>query len=79
MTNFGTLGRTLLRSAVTAVVVSAGPLLPMPAVATASGTTPISQVVGPLVHVYVPCPAPFDQGGVAGAHSNACNAVPVFQ
>jgi hypothetical protein len=44
---------------------------------------PIRQLVGtvgaPLVNVNVPCPAPWNQGGVLGADYNACNAAPVNQ
>ena len=43
----------------------------------------INQLVGtvgaPLVNVNVPCPAPWNQGGVAGADYNACNTAPVYQ
>jgi hypothetical protein len=46
-------------------------------------TAPIHQVVGsvgaPLVNVNIPCPAPWQQGGVANSDYNACNAAPVFQ
>jgi hypothetical protein len=132
MINLGTLGRTVLGSAVAAVVVSAGLALATPASAAASPacqpsvgtdwcavaapvsqvletvemspggpaapsgsgfaqvaaapvhtTAPIHQTVGsvgaPLVNVNIPCPAPWNQGGVANANYNACNAAPVFQ
>ena len=53
------------------------------AAAPVHSTAPIHQVVGsvgaPLVNVNVPCPAPWQQGGVAGSDYNACNAAPVFQ
>src|SRR5690349_1877168 len=44
---------------------------------------PIDQLVGtvgaPLVNVNIPCPAPWNQGGLLGADYNACNTAPVFQ
>ncbi|NGY58734.1 hypothetical protein G7043_07315 [Lentzea sp. NEAU-D13] len=44
---------------------------------------PINQLVGtvgaPLVNVNIPCPAPWNQGGLLGADYNACNTAPVFQ
>jgi hypothetical protein len=44
---------------------------------------PINQLVGtvgaPLANVNVPCPAPWNQGGVLGAKYNACNTAPVNQ
>jgi hypothetical protein len=53
------------------------------AAAPVDGAAPINQIVGtvgaPLVNVNVPCPAPWNQGGVAGADYNACNAAPVAQ
>jgi hypothetical protein len=53
------------------------------AAAPVQATAPIHQVVGtvgaPLVNVNVPCPAPWNQGGVGGTNFNACNAAPVFQ
>jgi hypothetical protein len=44
---------------------------------------PVNQLVGtvgaPLVNVNIPCPAPWNQGGVLGAKYNACNTAPVNQ
>ena len=44
---------------------------------------PIDQVVGtvgaPLVNVNVPCPAPWQQGGLLGSDYNACSTAPVYQ
>lgn len=44
---------------------------------------PVDQILGsigaPVVNVNIPCPAPWQQGGVLGARYNACNAAPVFQ
>jgi hypothetical protein len=46
-------------------------------------TAPISQVVGtvaaPLVNANIPCPAPWQQGGLLGSDYNACNTAAVFQ
>jgi hypothetical protein len=39
----------------------------------------VTTVGAPLVNVNIPCPAPWNQGGVAGADYNACNNAPVFQ
>ncbi|RAS68236.1 hypothetical protein C8D87_102300 [Lentzea atacamensis] len=43
----------------------------------------INQIVGtvgaPLVNVNIPCPAPWQQGGVSGSDYNACNNAPVYQ
>ncbi|RAS57152.1 hypothetical protein C8D87_12211 [Lentzea atacamensis] len=43
----------------------------------------IGQIVGtvgaPLVNVNIPCPAPWQQGGVSGSDYNACNNAPVYQ
>lgn len=44
---------------------------------------PVDQLVGsigaPLVNANIPCPAPWQQGGLLGARYNACNAAPVDQ
>jgi hypothetical protein len=44
---------------------------------------PVNQLVGtvgaPLVNVNIPCPAPWNQGGLLGAKYNACNTAPVNQ
>ncbi|GAA3618111.1 hypothetical protein GCM10022267_00410 [Lentzea roselyniae] len=44
---------------------------------------PINQLVGtvgaPLVNVNIPCPAPWQQGGLLGSDYNACSTAPVFQ
>ena len=44
---------------------------------------PINQLVGtvgaPLINVNIPCPAPWNQGGLLGAKYNACNTAPVNQ
>jgi hypothetical protein len=43
----------------------------------------IDQLVGtvgaPLVNVNIPCPAAWQQGGVAGSDYNACSNAPVYQ
>jgi hypothetical protein len=44
---------------------------------------PVNQIVGtigaPIANVNVPCPAPWNQGGVLGAKYNACSTAPVNQ
>jgi hypothetical protein len=44
---------------------------------------PVNQLVGtiaaPIANVNVPCPAAWNQGGVAGAEYNACNTATVNQ
>jgi hypothetical protein len=53
------------------------------AAAPVRATAPISQIVGtvaaPLANVNVPCPAPWQQGGLLGSDYNACNTAAVFQ
>jgi hypothetical protein len=62
---------------------STGPGFSQNAAAPVMAHGPISQVVGsvgaPLVNVNVPCPAPWNQGGLLGANYNACNAAAVKQ
>ena len=45
--------------------------------------SPVNQLVGtigaPLANVNVPCPAPWNQGGILGAKYNDCNTAPVNQ
>ncbi|GAA1093184.1 hypothetical protein [Kitasatospora arboriphila] len=37
----------------------------------------VGSVSAPLVNLNIPCPAPWQQGGVSGSAYNACNVVPI--
>jgi hypothetical protein len=39
----------------------------------------VGTVGAPLVNANIPCPAPWQQGGLLGSDYNACNTAPVYQ